>query len=111
MARAACCSSAMLLATTNLICQQVAPVPLLWVLPLSLYLLSFVICFDHPRWYRREIFLPLYLVLSLLALRVLPIYSAISLAPLLMIYCGAMTAVCMVCHGELARLKPQTEHL
>ena len=105
------CSSTMLLATTNLICQQVAPVPLLWVLPLSLYLLSFVICFDHPRWYRREIFLPLYLLLTLLALRVLPVYSAISVTPLLAIYCSAMMAVCIVCHGELARMKPQTEHL
>jgi len=56
------CSCTMLLATTNMICLQVAPVPLLWVLPLSLYLLSFIICFDHPRWYRREIFPLLYVV-------------------------------------------------
>jgi len=105
------CSSTMLLAMTNLICQQVAPVPLLWVLPLSLYLLSFVVCFDHPRWYRREVFLPLYVLLTLLALRVLPIYSDISVTPLLAIYCSALTAVCIVCHGELARIKPQAEHL
>jgi hypothetical protein len=43
----AACGSTMLLATTNLICQEITVVPLLWVLPLSLYLLSFIICFDH----------------------------------------------------------------
>jgi len=107
----AACSCTMLLATTNLICQQVAPVPLLWVLPLSLYLLSFIICFDHPRWYRREVFCPLYFILALLALWMLPKYTDISIAWLVSLYCGALFAVCMCCHGELARLKPAPEHL
>ena len=48
----------MLLATTNQICQQVAVVPFLWVLPLAIYLLSFVLCFDNQRWYRRSVFHP-----------------------------------------------------
>ena len=48
----------MLLATTNQICQQVAVVPFLWVLPLAIYLLSFIICFDNQRWYRRSVFHP-----------------------------------------------------
>ena len=47
-------ASAMLLATTNQICQEVAVVPFLWILPLTLYLLSFIICFDSPRWYDRR---------------------------------------------------------
>src|SRR5262249_29972381 len=49
----AACASAMLLATTNLICQEVAVIPFLWVLPLSLYLLSFIFCFESDRWYMR----------------------------------------------------------
>jgi len=101
----------MLLATTNLISEQVGPVPLLWVVPLSLYLLSFVICFDHPRWHRREIFCPLYIALALLALRTLTNYSMIKLTTLVLIFCSTLMAVCMVCHGELARLKPPTGHL
>ena len=48
----------MFLATTNQICQDIAVVPFLWVLPLSLYLLSFIICFDQSRWYSRAIFHP-----------------------------------------------------
>ncbi|MBI3468632.1 MAG: hypothetical protein HY000_36990, partial [Planctomycetes bacterium] len=51
--------SVMLLATTNMICQEIAVVPFLWILPLALYLLSFIICFDSPRWYLRWLFLPL----------------------------------------------------
>ena len=47
-------ASMMLLATTNHVCQDVAVIPFLWVVPLSLYLLSFIICFDHARWYQRQ---------------------------------------------------------
>ena len=47
------CASVLLLATTNKMCQEVAVIPFLWVLPLALYLLSFIICFDSPRWYVR----------------------------------------------------------
>ena len=51
--------SALLLAITNHVTQNVASVPFLWVVPLALYLITFIICFDHPRWYRRDVFLPL----------------------------------------------------
>lgn len=47
--------SVMLLATTNQMCQEVAVVPFLWVLPLSLYLISFIICFDSDLWYVRSV--------------------------------------------------------
>jgi hypothetical protein len=55
-------ASVLLLATTNKLCQEVAVVPFLWVGPLALYLLTFIICFDHARWYRREVFVPLFAV-------------------------------------------------
>jgi hypothetical protein len=105
------CATTMLLATTNLVCQQMSAIPLLWVLPLSLYLLSFIICFDHARWYRREIFLPLYFVLALLSLNVLPRFVAIHIVWLVGVFGTTLFAVCMVCHGELARLKPDPKHL
>src|SRR5687768_1872481 len=50
------CSSIMLLATTSMMSQDLAVVPLLWILPLALYLLSFVICFQHERLYWRPVF-------------------------------------------------------
>ena len=53
-------ASALLLAVTNHMLRNIAAIPLLWVVPLSLYLLSFIISFDNPRWYYR----PLWFVLS-----------------------------------------------
>jgi hypothetical protein len=60
----AACGSVMLLATTGQMTQGVAVVPFLWVLPLALYLVTFIICFDHTRWYDRRAWVPLW-VLSL----------------------------------------------
>src|SRR5438132_1494017 len=51
--------SFLLLAVSNHICQNIASIPLLWIAPLSIYLLTFIICFDATRWYRRQIFLPM----------------------------------------------------
>lgn len=55
-------ASILLLATTNKLGQDLAIVPFLWVLPLSLYLLSFILCFDHPRWYSRSMFSALFVL-------------------------------------------------
>jgi hypothetical protein len=101
------CASVMLLATTNLLCQEVAVVPFLWVLPLSLYLLSFIVCFDNPKWYRRELFQILMAVglpiafLALLSGASAPMGRQIFRLSLVLFAC------CMVCHGELVRLRPQ----
>ena len=56
-------ASFLLLAFTNHICQNVASLPFLWIMPLSLYLATFILCFDHPRWYRRNAFLLLAAIL------------------------------------------------
>ena len=47
-------TSAMLLSVTNNLCQDIAVVPFLWVLPLAIYLLTFILCFESTRWYRRR---------------------------------------------------------
>jgi hypothetical protein len=116
------CASVILLATTNHVCQDVAPRPFLWVMPLSLYLLSFVFCFDHPRWYVRPLWavpavIGIAIVLgsdaSLRGLRDPYQQAGISLAfsYILLLHFGTMFCICMVCHGELARLKPEPRHL
>ncbi len=51
----AACASTLLLTVTNLLTQNIAPMPLLWVLPLSIYLLSFILCFESSRWYQRRL--------------------------------------------------------
>ena len=98
----AACASALLLATTNLLCQEITSIPLLWVLPLSLYLLSFILCFDHPRWYRRDVFHTLF-VLGVFALCV-SIHFALRTAQVVIMPLLLFVA-CMICHGELVRLK------
>ncbi len=106
-------ASLMLLATTNHVCQDVAVIPFLWVAPLSLYLISFIVCFDHPRWYARSIWALLAMVFIFFAsgLFEMPGDWTPGFITELVVLLGAMFMVCMICHGELARLKPGTTHL
>ena len=101
----------LLLATTNHVCQDVAVVPFLWVAPLSLYLLTFIICFDREHWYSRSWTAGLAIV-SVVALCVLMQYEH---GPGLFFEVGlhfsVMFLVCMVCHGKLARSKPSPRYL
>jgi tetratricopeptide (TPR) repeat protein len=100
------CASVLLLATTNKICQDVAVIPFLWVLPLALYLLSFIICFDSPRWYKR---LPFGLALGAALGGVCWVLFQQNQA--IAGFVAALFVSCMVCHGELYRLKPDPRHL
>ncbi|HEY5041455.1 MAG TPA: hypothetical protein VIK53_05575 [Verrucomicrobiae bacterium] len=105
------CASTLLLATTNMVCQEVAVIPFLWILPLTLYLLSFIICFDSPRWYGRFPFgLALILAIGGISWMVFEGIAA-SLYLQLFVYSGGLFICCMVCHGELYRLRPDPRHL
>jgi hypothetical protein len=96
-----------LLAVSAFITQDIASVPMLWIVPLALYLLSFVLCFDSDFWYRRWLFWPAVLLLTPVMgwylntpQRSLPIAAAIGL------YCAGLFAICMFANGELARARP-----
>lgn len=129
-------ASVILLATTNHVCQDVAVIPFLWVAPLGLYLITFIICFEHERWYRPVIWALLAAPLILLACgyHYLPFeaFEHSSLANRLFeildlqstpqgllksfwtqlaICMSAMFLSCMLCHGELTRLKPASKYL
>ena len=100
--------SCLLLAVTNHLTQNIPSIPFLWVVPLSLYLVTFILCFDHPRWYVRPLFVPLAAVM-------LPVMAWFSesldlwvAAPL---YAAGLFVLCMVCHGELYRMRPGPRHL
>jgi hypothetical protein len=100
--------SVMLLAVSNHITQNISSVPFLWVLPLALYLVTFILAFDHPRWYIRPLFIAALVVLVPVMAYNIPSLDLAKAAPL---YLGGLFAACMVCHGELARLKPDPAHL
>ena len=101
------CASILLLATTNKICQDVAVIPFLWILPLALYLLSFIICFDSPRWYLRLPFTLLLLAAFAGLWWALDRGSDSSIYKQLAVYCIGLFVCAMVCHGELYRLRPE----
>jgi len=105
-------ASMLLLATTNQISQEVAVIPLLWVIPLSLYLLSFILTFQSDRWYRRGLF-HVALVFTI-EMSVFAVYNGVwlgSMALEIYIFCLGMFMACLVCHGETARLRPPERHL
>lgn len=104
-------ASVLLLATTNKLCQEVAVIPFLWVLPLSLYLLTFIISFDHARWYHRGLFTALLVVGTAVVCLVLPAGNDAPMRLQIVVYTAALFVACMVCHGELYRLKPPPRHL
>ncbi len=106
----AACGSVMLLATTNQLCQEVTSVPLLWVLPLSLYLFTFIICFDHERWYHPGTFTVLLVVALALVCYAMFFGKEVSVWGQLAIYSAALFVCCMVCHGELVLSKPAPQH-
>jgi len=106
----AACASLLLLAFTSHMTLNIAAIPFLWVLPLALYLLSFVLCFEASGWYRRWLFLPL-LAAGLAGVCVTLTRSNPSIWALIPLYSATLFAACMVCHGELARSKPHPQHL
>ncbi|WP_291993501.1 fused MFS/spermidine synthase [Candidatus Accumulibacter sp. ACC003] len=102
-------ASLLLLAMTRHLTQDVAPVPFLWVLPLSIYLLSFILCFDAPRYYYRPGFLVALPVALFAVDRVLD--GGMDVPMLVTLMCLSLFVFCMVCHGELVRRRPAVRHL
>lgn len=146
-------ASTTLLAITNHVCTDVAVMPFLWVVPLSLYLLTFIIAFDHPRWYR-PVLMSLFTMAAIYTVAMVffsgqsrihtemsgipgqliewtgqginAIYKVCShtkenlfdpkTPPVgFMTYAGmnfaALLGICMLCHGELFRLRPHPRYL
>ena len=102
--------STMLLSTTNRVCQDLTVVPLLWVLPLTIYLVTFILCFDHDWLYSRRVFGTL-LAFSAAAVAYMMHHAVFSLWTQICVYATTLFAACMTCHGELVRSKPGAQHL
>jgi hypothetical protein len=104
-------ASVLLLAVTNKMCQDVAVIPFLWVLPLAIYLLTFIIAFDSPRWY--STFYYTIALAGALAAACVALHEGADMDILrqIAIYSVLLFTGCMVCHGELYRLRPHPRHL
>jgi hypothetical protein len=107
------CASVLLMAVTNHLSQNVAAIPFLWVLPLSIYLLSFILCFEGSGWYRRNPYLQLLAVAlcSMAYADSIDAHGSVPIKVLVPLFSMGLFTCCMVCHGELARLKPHPRYL
>jgi SAM-dependent methyltransferase len=106
-------ASLLLLAITNHLSQNVAAIPFLWVLPLSIYLLTFILCFEGSGWYRRNPYVQLLAVALGGMAYALSVDStgSVPIRVMVPLFSMGLFTCCMVCHGELARLKPDPRYL
>jgi hypothetical protein len=106
------CASTLLVSVTNHLSQNVAPIPLLWVVPLSLYLLTFIFAFESDRIYQRWIFAPLLVpALGGMAFMIWAASGNLHINRVIPGFAAGLFICCMLCHGELARRKPAPRFL
>ena len=104
-------ASLFLLSVTNQISQEVAVIPFLWILPLAIYLLSFILAFSDSRWYERRVYALLFGFASIAALWMLTQAESLNVLLQIAIYNLLLFLACMICHGELYRLRPHADYL
>ncbi len=107
----AACGSTALVSTTNQISQEIAVNPFLWVAPLAIYLLTFILTFESSRFYRRAVFAVATGVLAPIACVAPSVGGALSLRWQLVLYLLALFVACIVCNGELAASRPSQRYL
>jgi len=101
----------LLLAVTNAMTQNIASVPFLWLLPLTLYLISFIVCFAQDKYYQRKFWCGA-LILMVFASYLLYFFAGyFDFVTQVILFAMILFIGCMLCHGELAKLKPQPSHL
>jgi spermidine synthase len=100
-----------MLGVTTYLSTDIAAIPLLWVIPLAIYLATFIVVFA------RRPPIPHRLAVDLLPIVMLPLVLVLAsratgpLALVLPVHPLALAVVALVCHGELARDRPSTRHL
>ena len=105
-------ASLFLLSVTNQISQEVAVIPFLWILPLSIYLISFILTFSgRPGFYQRKFHALLFVLSAGFTLFVMLNATQIHVYWQILAYSLVLFEVCMLCHGELYLLRPEAEHL
>jgi len=104
-------AAALLSATSTRLTLDVPAGPFMWVMPLGLYLISFILCFDHPRWYRRTLWTGLGTAAAVVTADLLVSGKVVGWGQQMMAYNAALLAAGMICHGEVYRLRPAAEQL
>ena len=104
--------SVLLAAVTNKLSVDVSPVPFLWVVPLTLYLISLIVCFSNESWAARWVWGAASAIALLTSGLVIGLQhgsgSYGSLPFQFAVHLGTLFCLCMACHGELVRWKPSS---
>ena len=104
--------SILLLGISNHVTQNISSIPLLWVVPLALYLLTFILCFDGQGWYKRTAFMiAAGLWLAAMGATLITPDLKFALKFQIGLFFSGLFVVCMFCHGELTLIKPAPRHL
>jgi spermidine synthase len=111
--------SSMFIGATNYMSTDIAAIPLLWIIPLGIYLLSFILVFSRlPSWVHHVMVLSLPVAMLLLVFIIVQDYKPerhfLGIPPIVLIFIihlATLFIVAMVCHGELARARPATQYL
>ena len=108
----AACSCTLLLAITTHLSENIAAIPFLWIAPLSLYLLCFIICFAGSEWRWSPAFLAFpALLIPAMAFALSSSYQNLEISVLIPLFSAGLFVCCTFCHGELARLRPSPRYL
>ncbi len=105
------CASTLLLAVTNQMCQEVAVVPFLWLIPLTLYLLSFILPFESDRWYSRTWCVPVLMLVLIVLTSAAAMGARAGILYGVPVYSVGLFICCLFCHGELAARRPAPRYL
>lgn len=105
----AACASTLLIAVTSQITQEVAAIPFLWVLPLTLYLLTFILAFAGGYGYLRWLYLVAFALISFVSVWMLG--ESLNIIVQLIVYLLLLFVAGMICHNELFKLRPHPRYL
>ena len=104
--------SSLMLGATAYITLNIAAIPLLWVIPLALYLLSFILVFAKwPSAVHRTMVVIMPLAILLVVLSLMPSGVTVRFWIIILLHLATLFVVALVCHGELARSRPPITHL
>ncbi len=104
--------SSLMLGATSYITLNIAAIPLLWIIPLVLYLLSFILVFARwPSQFHGAMSHTMPVLLVLLVFTMVTEGFSIPFGIRILLHLATLFVVAMVCHGQLARQRPSTQHL
>ncbi|MCS6852239.1 MAG: fused MFS/spermidine synthase [Gemmataceae bacterium] len=104
--------SSLMLGVTDYLTTDIAAIPLLWIIPLTLYLLSFILVFSTwPQWLHKGVVLLLPVFILLLAFTMESTIRPSRIWMTFTLHLVTLFLTCLVCHGELALYRPTTRYL